>query len=92
LDKNIKINPKKIRFKDPEVTYIGHRLSKNGIQSDPDKIKAIKNMPTPKNLKQLKTFLGMVNYLSKFLPNLSTVIEPLRCLDRKDVPWHWEHE
>lgn len=60
------------------------------MKSDPEKIKAITNMPTPLNIKQLKTFLGMVNYLAKFLPNISTITEPLRQLDRKETPWHWD--
>ena len=46
-------------------------------------------MSTPPNLEDLRRFLGMTNYLSKFLPNFTNVTEPLRNLTRKDVPWNW---
>ena len=46
-------------------------------------------MQNPQNKKELQTFLGMANYLSKFVPNLSTLTEPLRELDRKDFEWLW---
>lgn len=47
-------------------------------------------MPEPKNIKELKTFLGMITYLQKFIKNLSTLTEPLRILEHKDIAWHWE--
>ena len=46
-------------------------------------------MPKPTDVQSVKRLLGLVNYLSKFLPRLSTVTEPLRCLEDKDVEWHW---
>lgn len=50
-----------------EIIYIGHKISKNGIQADENKIKAIQALKSPKNVKQMKTFLGMINYLAKFM-------------------------
>ena len=47
-------------------------------------------MPKPTEVQSVKRFLGMTNYLSKFLPHLSTVSEPLRRLEDKDVEWHWD--
>ena len=47
------------------------------------------NMEAPKDIKELKTFLGMVNYTAKFLPKISKVTEPLRLLERKNICWHW---
>jgi len=46
-------------------------------------------IPKPTDVQSVKRFLGMANYLSKFLPHLSTVMEPLRYLKDKDVEWHW---
>lgn len=43
-------------------------------------------------MKELKTLLGMINYLAKFIPKLSHEAEPLRKLERKDIAWHWDHE
>ena len=62
------------------------------MKPDPIKVEAIVNMPTPKDPPKLKTFLGMVNYLSKFLPNLSTVTESLRKQEEKDTVWCWEDQ
>ena len=72
-----------------EVPFIGHLLTADGIITDPNKVRAIKDMSTPTDVKSLKIFLGMVNYLSKFLPNLSSVSELLRRLEVKDAEWCW---
>jgi len=64
-------------------------LTADGFITDPNKVRAIKDMPTPTDEKSIKRFLGMVNYLSKFLPNLSSVSEPLCCLEVKDAEWCW---
>ena len=62
---------------------MGHIITDEGIEVDDDKIKAIKEMPAPQNIKQLRSFLGMVNYSSKFIENLSSEASELRKLDRK---------
>ena len=72
-----------------EVPFMGHLLTADGLITDPNKVHAIKDMPTPTDVKSLKRFLGMVNYVSKFLPNLSSVSEPLRRLEVKDAEWCW---
>ena len=56
---------------------MGLKIDQNGIQSVQEKVEAIKNMPQPQDIKQLQAYLGMVNYYSRFLPNLSTVLAPL---------------
>ena len=78
----------KIRLR--EVCYLGHILSENGIKPDPEKTKAILNMPKPENIKQLQSYLGMVNYLTKFFPKLTSMTKPLRILLKKDIIWHWD--
>ena len=89
-EKNIKLNPKKLQLRKTEVPYIGHLVTGDGLKPDPNKVKAILEMPTPDCVKSLQRLLGMITYLSKFLPNLSTATEPLRRLLDKDVEWHWE--
>ena len=89
-ERNLKLKKEKVKLRLTEVTYIGHRLASNGLKPDPKKVEAIVNMPTPKDLPELRRFLGMVNYLSKFLPNLSTVTDSLRKLEEKDTVWCWE--
>ena len=90
-EKNIKLNPKKLQLRKQEVPYIGHLLTPDGLKPDPNKVKAILEMPTPTEKQSLQRLLGMITYLAKFLPNLSDVTEPLRRLLDRDV-WHWDHE
>ena len=68
---------------------MGHLLSADGVVTDPSKALAIRDKPTPTDVKSLKRFLGMATYLAKFLPNLSSVCEPLRRLELKDAEWCW---
>ena len=72
-----------------ELKYVGHIISKNGIKPDPKKVETVMNMPSPTNVEQLRRFLGMISYLSKFLPSISEKTEPLRKLERKDHEFHW---
>ena len=65
--------------------YIGHLLTPDGLKPDPNKVKAILEMPTPTEEQSLQRLLGMFTYLAKFLPNLSDVTEPLRSLLDRDV-------
>ena len=67
-------------------------LSGEGVYADPRKIFAIIDMPVPRNKVELQRFLGMCNYLGKFIPDLANVTAPLYCLLEKDVPWHFEAE
>ena len=54
----------------PQVTYLDHKVSKEGIQSLQDKVNAITNVPAPTDASELRLYLGMINYYQKFLPNL----------------------
>lgn len=69
---------------------MGHVLSKDGVKIDKNKIKAIMDIEPPKNVKELKTFMGMINYTAKFLPKISEATKHLRELEKKNVSWHWE--
>lgn len=72
----------------PQVTYLGHKVSKEGIQPMDDKVEAITNAPSPTNVSELKSYLGLINYYQKFLPNLSSLLAPLHligCCRRKSV-------
>ena len=74
-----------------EVPYIGHLLTSEGIKPDAKKVETLQKMPQPKDVRSVKRFCGMVNYLSKFLPNISTIIEPLPQLETKVVERHWSN-
>ncbi|PIK48458.1 hypothetical protein BSL78_14706 [Apostichopus japonicus] len=91
-ERSIKLNKDKFEYKCEEVAFIGHVLSKEGLRPDPRKVEAILKMPKPENVADIQRFVGMVKYLSKFLPALSDKSEPLRRLTHKDVDWTWSIE
>ena len=74
------------------VEYLGHRISAQGLQPTDEKIRAINNAPAPNNISQLKSFLGLINYYCKFLPNLSNTLAPLYRLLQKHTKWQWGPE
>ena len=86
---NLTLNFQKIKLRLSCVPFMGHLLSADGVVTDPNKVRAIRDMPVPTDVKSLKRFLGMVTYLAKFLPNLSSFCEPLRRLELKDAEWCW---
>ena len=63
----------------PEVEYLSHKISKHGIEPTMEKVRAITEAPHPKNVAELRAFLGLINYYGKFLPDLVTVLNPLYC-------------
>ena len=71
------------------MTYLGHRIDADGLHPLQDRVRAIKEAPTPTSVSTLKSYLGMLTYYSRFLPNLSTTLHPLYLLLRKDAPWKW---
>ncbi|CAI5648726.1 unnamed protein product [Oreochromis niloticus] len=85
----LRLNPLKCKFSLTEVCYIGHVFTSKGLKPDPAKTKAIKEMPTPENVTALQRFLGMINYLGKFIPKFSELSAPLRELTCKDIQWCW---
>ena len=88
-ERNLRLNPEKFRFKVEEVKWMGHILSSQGLKCDPARISAIAEFPVPTSVPELKRFLGMVGYLSRFLPNISAVLAPLRQLTQRTVAWYW---
>ena len=89
LEQGIKLNADKLELHLSEISFMGHHISANGLHSDPEKVRAIVHMTSPSNIEELRRFLGMVNYLGKFLPNAATVLKPLQNLLKKDVTWNW---
>ena len=71
------------------VPFFGNVVSDQGILPDPKKVQSIKNWPSPKSPKELQSFLGAVNYLSMFIPELSSLRSPLQGLVKKDSEYLW---
>ena len=86
----IKLNQKKCKYRQSSITFLGHRIDANGIFAHEDKIKAIVDMTAPTNVPELRSFMGMVNFMARFIPSLSTIMEPLSRLLKSDQEWTWD--
>ena len=71
------------------IPFFGEVVSREGLQPDPQKIRALTEMPVPKNKRELQAFLGIINYLGKFSLGMSEVCEPLRKLMSSKTTWTW---
>lgn len=89
---NLKLNKDKCEFAVKSLTFVGDVVSEEGVKPDPRKTSAINNMERPKNKDDVRRFLGMVTYLAKFVPQLSTQSAPLRILLEQKNEWIWSHE
>ena len=83
------LNKTKCEVKCNSVKFFGCRYDKQGVHPDPSKVSAIKQMPAPENKGELQSFLGMVTYLSPFIPSLSSHTAPLRGLLKNDIEYTW---
>ena len=86
----IKLNHKKYKYRQSSITFLGHRIDANGISAHEDKVKAIVEMTAPTNVLELRLFMGMVNFMARFIPSLSTIMEPLSRLLKQDQEWIWD--
>lgn len=82
----------KCKFACDSVKYLGHILQKNTITPLKDNLKSIKDFPTPQNRKQIRQFLGKINFYGKYIPNVSIVLDPLHKLLRKDQKFNWTEQ
>ncbi len=93
--KNLKFNISKLRLRlteHAEVPYMGHLLSAQGLKPDPRKVQDLIDMQTPTDKKGIQRLLGITTYLSKFLPSLSEMCEPLRKVATADVESTWQSQ
>ncbi|GFT31965.1 hypothetical protein TNCV_3468261 [Trichonephila clavipes] len=88
----LKLNSKKCLFAAQEVKILGHLISSNGVRPDPDKIKAVRNFPTPKNIHDIRSFLGLCSYFRRFIKGFCYLAEPLQSLLKSGVEFHWGPE
>ena len=86
---DFRLNKNKCIFGATSITFMGHRLSAAGIEVLPERVDPLLHTPQPTSLKELQAFLGAVNYLICFLPQLATLVEPLRQLTRKNQKFRW---
>ena len=84
IDTGLKLNPDKYFVKQEKIKFYGVVCGQDGVQPDPGKVSALKQMSSPTNRQELQTFLGLANYMGPFIPNLSTLTAPLRELLKED--------
>ena len=82
---NLRIKKSKCEFFKDSVEYLGHCVDAQGLHTLPSKVEAILKVPDPENLQQLRSFLGLLNYYGKFIPNLASIVHPLNQLLQKDA-------
>ena len=75
-----------------EKITCGHDIDSYGLQKSPEKVKAVLKAPSPCNVAEMRSFLGLVNYYNKLLPNLSTVVHPLNQLLENNCQWKWTEQ
>ena len=91
---NVKLNYQKLQYKCTKVNFYGETYTTDGCKPAQNKVTAIVQMSSPRSKKVVQSFIGMINYLSKFSPRLTEIAEPIRELVKEKVPFSWgpEHE
>src|SRR3569833_1500206 len=79
----------KSRFAQTEIQYLGHIVNAQGIRPDPKKVSTVQSWPVPKNVHDVRSFLGLCNYFRKFIDHYSSIAVPLTNLTKKSVGWDW---
>ena len=88
----VTLNAEKCEFRQSNIRFLGHLINRDGIHPDPEKISAILALKAPSSISELRRFLGMVNQLGKFSPNLASLTQPLRELLSAKRAWLWSTE
>ena len=85
----LRLKKAKCLFMIPSVDFLGHKIDSQGLHPTSEKVKAVQEAPQPRNVRELKSYLGLFSYYSKFLPNLSSTLAPLYSLLKASTPWQW---
>ena len=91
-DKEAKLNKDKCVFSVPTITFFGHVFGQEGVSPDPDMIRTINDTPEPTFVAEVRSFLGMYQYVARFIPGYATTTEPLRNLTKKDTTCKWGNQ
>ena len=89
---NLKLSPDKCFLFQKRVTFLGHIISGNGVETDPKKIEAVKNWPVPRNIKEVRSFLGLCSYYRKFVYQFATIAKPLHKLTETSKEFSWTEQ
>ena len=86
---DLKLKPSKCFFIQESVSYLGHQISKDGIIPDPERTRAYREFPIPKNVRDIRSFLGFASFYRRFINNFSKIAQPLNLLLKKNQPFVW---
>ena len=86
---DLRVKPSKCNFAKPQVKLLGYIVSKEGIATDPDKVKAIVELPVPLTVKQVRSIIGTCNYYRQVVPQFAKIAQPLTVLTRKHAKFVW---
>lgn len=89
---NLKLSPEKCKLFQKKVNFLGHTISETGIATDEKKIQAIVEWPTPKTVREIRSFLGLCSYYRRFVQNFSCIAKPLHKLTEKDKQFQWDSD
>jgi len=85
----LKLKPSKCALFQPKVKYLGHVVGRNGMATDPEKVRAMEDWVTPQDLTRFRAFLGLVGYYRQYIPYFAGIAQPLNRLTAKGVTWQW---
>jgi len=88
----LKLKPNKCHFGQSKVNYLGHVITSEGLQPDPDKIKVVQEYPIPRTVKDVRAFMGLANYYRKFVKDFAKIASPLHELTKKGTKFVWTEE
>ena len=88
----LKVKPSKCQLLRKSVNYLGHVVSREGVETDPQKTESVANWPAPSNAKELQQFLGLASYYRRFVKNFAHIAAPLHRLTEKGKIWSWSAE
>ena len=89
---NFTLNALKCSFFQPTIRYLGHVIDQGKIKLDPDRLNTISSIPSPSNVTELRRFIGMAQFCSRFVPRINIVLSPLYELLKLNQPYHWSDE
>jgi hypothetical protein len=88
----LNLNSKKCQLFQKEVRYVGHIVSPEGITTDPENLKAVRECPTPKNKHEVRSFLGLCSYYRRFISGFANITKPLTKLTEQKQSFQWTPE
>ena len=91
-DYGVVFNKPNCAFGQAQITFYGYQFGRDGLKPTPEKVQAINGCPAPVSKAEVRSFLGMAGYLSKFIPRYASLTKPLRELTHKDIKFHWGPE